>query len=344
MDTKKSMFNKKNKYNVCVLITSDNDETLIEETIQSVKKQTYKNTFITVVDNKSLDKTYEKVLSLIDEKCSGYQLKEKVLKEEFIPSSVKILKNYLDFISFVVIIKPGDILYPDYISQCINLASKNNYEIDMIATEVDIQIKDNIFIQRPLYRRKCKIKYEVLLNERYNYGYNHRIVNMYKLSNFNKCFFGTRDFFTTYWIGSNEWINTHTPLNGILYNNKKGGIIKEITKFQVKNKMLEDYAIAIINSYPSFAGIKKEDKMIFSNIIFSKRALYYASLALHFADFDNASDGILIAEMFNSDIINEKEYQLINKKIKEKISLPYNIIETMFPLGEEKRPPKSTFS
>lgn len=172
------------KARIEVFIPTLNNVDEIDKTIESVWNQNYDNDsiWITAVDFESEDGTYEKLLSYDRYHFGVYQLEN--------PHNRRLMVAYAarkaaigrpgGAYSFMVLLYPGEILYPDCLRKCADAYIKYQYRRpSMVICEADI-IDENGVIrkQKPLYGEERIMDGYTEMKEYVTKGYQHQIFMM----------------------------------------------------------------------------------------------------------------------------------------------------------------------
>lgn len=172
------------KARIQVLIPAWNNADDIEATISSVWQQDYDNDsiWITAVDFGSEDGTYEKLMKY-DKYHFGVYRMERPYEERLIVSYAMRQANEArpgGAYSYVILLYPGEILYPDCLRKCTEACLKYQYlRPSMVICETDIKMADgSVREQKPLYEAERIIDGKTEMTEFMNKGYQHQIFEM----------------------------------------------------------------------------------------------------------------------------------------------------------------------
>ena len=143
-----------------IVIPTYNCVDCIDRTMKSIADQDYdgKKLYIVVVDFGSSDGTYEKLLTYSMTNLGVYQLPDSIIGTTM-PAEANRLAGYTfpgGHNCQSVLLMPGDILYSNYISTCIDRMHefKDEQPIAVIC-EVDVEREDgSIYSQKELYHHK----------------------------------------------------------------------------------------------------------------------------------------------------------------------------------------------
>lgn len=172
------------KARIQVLIPTWNNVKEIDETIASVWQQDYDkdSIWITVVDLESQDGTYEKLMEY-DRYHFGVYRMERPYEERLIISYAAKWVNAVrpgGAYSFMLVLYPGELLYPDCLKKCAEAFIKYQYlKPSMVICEADIiNANGSIRKQKPLYETERIIDGKTEMTEYMNKGYQHQIFEM----------------------------------------------------------------------------------------------------------------------------------------------------------------------
>ena len=132
---------------VSILIPVYNREQLISDTINSAMNQTYKNTEIIIIDNKSTDKTYKiaKVFERKDARIKVFQNKENIGPVRNWEKCVKYASG-----DFVKILFSDDLMKREFVTESLKCL-KNNDDVAFVCTGVKIITPRGKIISKNLY-------------------------------------------------------------------------------------------------------------------------------------------------------------------------------------------------
>ncbi len=306
------------KYNIIVLIIADNDISKIEQSLESIQQQSFdqKRIKTIIVDNGSADSTYEILLKYSRTKdISLYRFSNKRPYTKILYFINSILK-YLDY-KYISILRPGDILYPDYIKTHAALMDKHATPgRGLVISEADITDKNNKTVhQTPVFSHDCIL----LTNRHYPYilahGSGHYVQCFYSkdiilepLSDLPFCTDFTDMFKMAVYGFKTDIIYIREPLsliNPVIHEDPvydlilrlllatKLNMIKSIRSSTVENNSTDTPVMDKINAQLCYLSLK------------------YATDALYTKDYRVTKKALLFAEMLNHDIVNTEKYRLI---------------------------------
>ena len=167
-----------------VLIPAYNNENEIKRTLDSVWEQNYEkeNIYITVVDFESKDDTVQRVFAYPNYHLGIYRKPEQKNVRHRVAEAARIL----DYVCpggeyyFLVLLYPGDILYPDCFSKCAEAFVENYHKNPiMVICEADIIQPDGaVMKQKPLYPENKIIDGKTEFNDYIRKEYKHQIFEM----------------------------------------------------------------------------------------------------------------------------------------------------------------------
>ena len=128
---------------VQIMIPAFNDVDKLDVTMQSIKNQDYnqENIFVIIVDFGSEDGTYEKMLTYDRERLGIYRCVKTKNRRQMIAEIAKIggYTHPGGCFSFQAVLYPGEILYPNCLSLCVNAFIDHiSYKPSMVICEADI--------------------------------------------------------------------------------------------------------------------------------------------------------------------------------------------------------------
>ena len=167
-----------------VLMPTYNHVNEVEKTLNSIWEQNYdrENIYVSVVDFGSTDGTVAKLFSYDNYHLGIYQKEEQRNVRLRVAEAANIL-NYVRLggeFSFCVLLYPGEIMYPDCLSKCVEAFLKYySANPTMVICEVDILQPDGTVIrQKPLYLKDRIIDGKRDFNDYIKGEYKHQVFEM----------------------------------------------------------------------------------------------------------------------------------------------------------------------
>lgn len=168
---------------VQILIPVHNGVDLIDETVDSIKRQSFNqdNIYLVIVDFDSDDGTYEKILQYDSFHLGIYQYRGNFTKGTMAAQTIKYSQstNPGGEYSYKMLLWPGDVLYPEFLTKMVELMYSNRtYNPLMVIGEVDVkgagdgQIRHN----PPLFQECGVIHGKDRYEEFWTRGYNQNII------------------------------------------------------------------------------------------------------------------------------------------------------------------------
>lgn len=301
------------KKNIQILLPVCNDKDRVEQTLQSIQKQTYdREKFHTIaVDFASTDGTYELLLSYAGYHVGIYKKTEQVPRERMIAEIVK-LSLYLwpeGYDGLYMVLYPGEILYPNALELCMGEYENHCKESPVILLcEADIQEDDgSIHAQKNMFAQSRILLADNAMDEYTCRGYDHQIIMLSSFLFINR----HRDAVE---MNEQRWWNKCSKLCGqrnTLYVSKPIGCVKRI--------QYEDEVEEILLRWESLIAQirrKKLDETLknasVSNL--SQYALWRSMELYEKKGFDmETEDCFLLASLICPDIVELEQYQNIKR-------------------------------
>lgn len=301
-------------YNIVVLLLTDNNSQTIERSIQSILDQSIFSERIKIiaVDNHSTDGTYEKLIGYVKSNdISVYRLDKRYLKTRHLYHANNLMRHTMH--SYLTILNPGDMLYPEYLERCSNLLDDEiNTDCRIIFSEVDfIDDEGRIFKQTPLLDKDRILRKKENFNEFFTKAMGHKVQCFYRAGVSPKNLFELPHFVDFTDCFKKAWflhivrcIYSRDPLACICRSNYPDKIVDLasrlylITRLKVFRDTIDDESVAYLKGFDS------ED--LYRNL--SMLALEYASESLAEGDLGTARKILLFAEMVLKDIVHSDFY------------------------------------
>lgn len=165
-----------------IIIPTYNDAELIDNTMHSIRNQNYDkdNIYIVVADFGSTDGTYEKLLLYDSFHLGIYKLNMDITPYRMISEAAKIAEHTFPGgeYSYRMVLKPGDIIYPDYLQKMIQaMYQYREYNINVVMCEVDVRTENGTIEHKPsLYETERVIDGKEEYMEYVSKGYQHNIL------------------------------------------------------------------------------------------------------------------------------------------------------------------------
>ncbi len=335
----------KNIYNVVVLLLTDNCLKQIDTSIESIHSQTFeqKRLKIVAVDNGSTDGTYERLIKYAREsELAVFRLRERFLPTRLLCHALSFL-DYINY-KYITILRPGDILYPDFIARCADIMEKySDCERGILISETDIREESGKLKQQsPIFTNNCilrkKVHYPYLLTT----GFEHKVQSFY-----------CRGMIPLilpelpFAVDHTAWFKMANYLfaNDCIYIRESLSAIRD-TAYEdpVHELMLRLYQITrceITSSHrpadmpPGYTGKVPSAKQVRDRLC--RLALKYAAQAVNQGNNKIADKILLFIEMVEADILNNEEYNLVKQAIKNSDHLE---MEKFRPAWETVSPPQ----
>lgn len=313
-----------NAYNVVVLLLTENCLEKIDKTIEILHRQTFNplRLKIVAVDNGSTDGTYERLIKhSLESNLSVYRLKEKDLPTRLLRLALKFIE-YVDY-KYITLLRPGDILYPEYIAKCAEVMDKYaDIERRVLISEADIFDDSGTLVhQIPIFSNNC------ILHKRIHYTYllaigsQHKIQSFYckktipnNLPDLPFCIDHTDWFKMAFYAFFGECIYLKDSLSLIHATPYEDPFYElmlrlyQITRLEItKNTLFSDMPLDDNKNVPSMEFVKTS---------LCRLALKLAAHALDKSDAKTAKKIMLFAEMVDENILNLDEYHLLDQFLK----------------------------
>ena len=317
----------------------------IKKTIQSIKAQQCPLEWlrVLVIDNATADGTYHKLLKMEME----YPELISVIRVKRPTTRGRLLKRMITHLRYTavdssVILTPGDVIYPDYVSTGRMLLHLNGEHC--LVSEVDLQQEKEKITQSPIYSDRC-ILTSLNRTEFYIRGIDHKVLIMYRglpislsgklpyyevVAKQNKLF---QIDFHKRCIYLNE---VHGCIPG-----RKQDLKKELIQwtFFVKRQFYAKET-QVFSTDTAKDITDDEIDLIYGSL--ASLALYFAKQKVEENSYEEANDFLAFAEMMKLDIALDDRYAALKDviagrgKLTEKQELLFTI-ETVIPPRECKR-------
>lgn len=304
------------QFNVAVLLLTDNCAGVFGATVDSIRLQTFdpERIKIVAVDNCSEDGTYELLLeSAIKTNLAVYRLRKQVFPTRLLRAALLYLR-FTDY-KYLLILNPGDILDPRFISRCVEVMETHSkpFRSVLLCEANVIDERGKRCSQPPLYTDSCILARREHYNEFFVNGPAHRIQAFYltrsiplMLPELPFCTDHTDWFSKALYAFNSECLYLKEPLATVRVSPPKCRVYQLMLRSYLVNRL--DLVRGTVYSSVKMNYLDRLDVSGKINENLAMYALRHAREALAAGDTETAEKILLYAEMVYDEITKSRYY------------------------------------